>query len=343
LGRFLFKAFPAVNKEWIKWVRVAEFCPDPELKKQALASLQLKKFHCLGGSVFSVWDNNQQEQLVRAIVSLQTISDYLDNLCDRAGIVEEKVFRHLHRAITDALSPETALNNYYQDYPHTQDGGYLNTLVSSCREVLATLPTYSLVYEQVMELAGYYCDLQATKHISPEDREERMKQWLLPVLKEIPENIYWWELAAATGSTLGIFSMMAAASRENTTEASVKELKKIYFPWIGGLHILLDYYIDRQEDAEEGDLNFFSFYPDEREAPRRLLFFLQRSREKAKKTNSPNFHLLVIEGLLAMYLSDKKVRSEKQIDTRKFLLNSAGANAISLFNLCKALRMARIL
>lgn len=40
---------------------------------------------------------------VKFIVAFQTISDYLDNLCDRVEVNDEQAFRQLHLAITDAL------------------------------------------------------------------------------------------------------------------------------------------------------------------------------------------------------------------------------------------------
>ena len=42
-----------------------------------------------------------------------------------------------------------------------------------------------------------------------------------------------------------------------------ERIRKGYFPYIQGLHILLDYFIDQEEDKVVGDLNFCSYYENE--------------------------------------------------------------------------------
>jgi tetraprenyl-beta-curcumene synthase len=97
------------------------------------------------------------------------------------------------------------------------------------------------------------------------------------------------------------------------------------FPWIGGLHILLDYFIDRQEDRKGGDLIFCAFYPDAGDTGRRLQFFLEQSLEEAQNLPDPAFHLMVVRGLPALYLSDVKVARQNQVSTREAVLRAAGS------------------
>ncbi|GEA17986.1 tetraprenyl-beta-curcumene synthase family protein [Moorella sp. E306M] len=345
LGRLLFRAFPAVDRELKRWRHLAASTPEPELRQQALASLTLKKFHCQGGSVYATLSPRYRygEQLLQAIVALQTISDYLDNLCDRAGVLDEKAFRQLHLAFTDALSPGTTRHDYYAGYPYCGDGGYLQALVRTCQQALMVLPGYKIVQEEILYLAGLYCRLQATKHIDTTRRQERLQSWLEPLLGQILTPIYWWELAAATGSTLGIFALMAAAAGEEVTSPEIARLKDAYLPWIGGLHILLDYFIDQQEDRQGGDLNFCAFYRDEEEAGQRLQFFLEKSLEKAQKLPDPAFHLLVVQGLPALYLSDAKVAGPKYLPTREAVLRAAGSLSQKMYLLCKTLRRVGVI
>ncbi|GFN22138.1 MAG: tetraprenyl-beta-curcumene synthase family protein [Thermoanaerobacteraceae bacterium] len=343
MARYLFQSFPGVARELEGWRRLASRCPDPELRRQALASLALKRFHCQGASVFAVWHGNCHGELLRAIVALQTISDYLDNLCDRAGVHEEKAFQQLHHAFRDALTPGANPKDYYKDYPYRQDGGYLAALVKACQQSLRTLPSYPHVQDKVQWLAELYCHLQVTKHLLPDRRERRLIQWLDPLLQDLPEPLNWWELAAATGSTLGIFALMATALRPRVTVGEVEQLTAAYFPWIGGLHILLDYYIDRQEDREGEDLNFVNYYNGEREALLRLQYFLQRSLEEAASLPDPVFHRTVIWGLLALYLSDAKVAAQEATGTRRLLLLNGGLASRHLFFLCSFLRRAGVI
>ncbi|MDN5361449.1 MAG: tetraprenyl-beta-curcumene synthase [Moorella sp. (in: firmicutes)] len=342
LTSFLGQAFPGVNRELAGWRQRAATIPDLQLREQALASLTLKKFHCQGGSVYAVWPHHYRRELLRAIVALQTISDYLDNLCDRAGVLEEESFRQLHLAFTDALLPGGAGHDYYAAYPYHRDGGYLQTLVQACRTSLAALPGYALVRDEALYLAALYCRLQVTKHIEPGKRQEKLQAWLQPLLDQIPARLYWWELAAATGSTLGIFALMALAARREVREQEAARIREAYFPWIGGLHILLDYLIDQEEDWVGGDLNFCAFYRDGVEAGRRLSYFWQESLAAARELPDPAFHLLVVRGLPALYLSDVKAAQGEQLPARQVILQAAGPFSRNLYRLCRGLRRAGI-
>ncbi|MDN5347943.1 MAG: tetraprenyl-beta-curcumene synthase [Clostridia bacterium] len=339
LTYYLLFTFPRVTSELTCWEEMALRNPGQELKLLALASLKHKRFHCQGGSVFSVLAARKfRPQVLTAIVALQTISDYLDNLSDRAGIHDEPSLRQLHLAFTDALRPEAPTGDYYRYYPYKDDGGYLTALVSACRKALAQLPGYGLVQQGILALAEYYCTLQALKHLTLPVREERLRSWLEPWLAEQEKPLLWWELAAATGSTLGIFALMALATRKKVEPRQVAQLQAAYFPWICGLHILLDYYIDQQEDLEAGDLNFVAYYPEAQARFSRLQFFVKEALRQARALPESRFHETVVEGLLAMYLSDSKVASQDLSAEAGELLALAGWRARLLFNLCARLR-----
>lgn len=74
---------PETRKALDAWRAQAETIPNEELRTQALASLRDKQFHCEGGTVYALADMPNRHILIPLIVSYQTISDYLDNLCDR--------------------------------------------------------------------------------------------------------------------------------------------------------------------------------------------------------------------------------------------------------------------
>jgi tetraprenyl-beta-curcumene synthase len=344
LIRFVLWAFPRVTKEIKKWERVAQKCPDQQLRQLALSSLRQKKFHCLGGSIFAVWVRAPyREELIKVIVALQTVSDYLDNLCDRAGVQDEAGFRHLHRAFTDALSPGISSEDYYSFYPYREDGEYLSSLVCACQSAISTLPSYQPVKETVLELARSYCLLQVFKHLSPALREEYLTNWLKSCLAGFNRQMFWWELAAATGSTLGIFALLALAARTSLPADYAARINSVYFPWIGGLHILLDYFIDQEEDRKEGDLNFVRYYTGSGQILQRLKFFLEQALSGARNLPDPFFHCLVVKGLLAMYLSDPKAPAQNLLAISDSLLQSAGTGCQFLHRFCFTLRRAGVI
>lgn len=337
ISRYLKESFGSVDAHLNKWKEVLSRMADDELQKQAASSIEKKKFHCQGGSVYSLYPGVAKEEAVSFIVAFQTISDYLDNLCDRAGIYDETAFRQLHQAMYDAVNPGEPMRDYYQSYPYKCDGGYLEALVEECRNIIDKLPSYSLVYERVREYVGWYSDLQVYKHLSLDIREQKLKAWAESILIKYPD-IYWWEFSAAAGSTLGVFLMVAAAYDSELDTARIDLIDRAYFPWVCGLHIMLDYFIDAEEDLTEGDLNFTFYYQSSSQCSERMEYLVDRAFSCCSALPYSEFHLTVIRGLLAMYLSDPKIhRKEKRIIARK-MLRKGGGSTMSYYYICRFLR-----
>ncbi|TDF95984.1 tetraprenyl-beta-curcumene synthase family protein [Paenibacillus piri] len=303
---------PEVSEQLKFWRQQADRMPDPELQKQAIASMTSKQFHCQGGAVYAVARLEMRHVLIPLIVAFQTISDYLDNLCDRSTSLDPDDFRMLHQSMLDATDPAEPLHDYYAYREEKEDGGYLNELVKTCQASLRLLPSYSLVASRVRELVGLYCDLQVYKHISRELREEALLAWWSKHQSRYP-GISWNEFAAATGSTLGVFMLFLAASEPRLKQETVEAIHAAYFPYICGLHILLDYLIDQEEDEHGGDLNFCSYYDGLDQTVQRIAFIVTEAREKAERLEHTPFQRMIIEGLLALYLSDPKVSKQRQV------------------------------
>ncbi|TGE34464.1 tetraprenyl-beta-curcumene synthase family protein [Desulfosporosinus sp. Sb-LF] len=340
--QFVSKVFPMVKQELNKWQRRAAQLPDASLRLQASESIRLKAFHCQGGSIFALYPGVKSFDAIQFIVAYQTMSDYLDNLVDSLEVQDELAFYQLHLAMQEALDPRAVLSDYYLYYPYRDDGGYLNRLVKTCQESLRKLPSYELVREEALELAKLYSHLQTYKHLALVDRESVMLNWIKPYLSVYSE-LTSWEFAAATGSTLGVFCLYAAAYNPQLSARHVEKIKQTYFPWICGLHILLDYFIDLREDKETNQLNFVAYYEDNAMTSRRLHLFIENSFKQAERLDYPKFHKAVVQGLLAMYLSDKK---SMDIDIRsmtKYLLKASGLGVNLMYRLCCYLRKMKLL
>ncbi|MDT9724955.1 tetraprenyl-beta-curcumene synthase family protein [Xylanibacillus composti] len=303
---------PEVDRQLAYWQEEAERIPDPELRKQALASMRDKRFHCQGGAVYAAMRPEQAHVLIPLIVALQTISDYLDNLCDRSTSMAPEDFRSLHQSMLDAIDPGAALQDYYRYRSEQDDGGYLHRLVRTCQSCICMLPSYSLVMEQLREWVSLYADLQVHKHIRHDARLPALLDWF-EQRKDLGTDLRWNEYAAATGSTLGMFTLFALASDKHLAEDAVNRTARAYFPYINGLHILLDYLIDQAEDEAGGDLNFCSYYTSGEETASRIQWFAEQARMQALGLAEPAYHGMVVEGLLALYLSDPKVEGQHNV------------------------------
>jgi tetraprenyl-beta-curcumene synthase len=329
--------FPTVKSELQSWRKRAEQIPDPELRAQALSSIENKSFHCEGGCVYAAASMPHRDSLIRLIVAYQTISDYLDNLCDRSTSLYAENFERLHQSMLDAVSLTPPQLDYYAFNQEKNDGGYLQDLVRTVQEELLKLPHYASIKKAVFQLASLYCQLQIHKHVDPSLREQRLLNWWENNKPSVPSTLKWNEFAAATGSTIGIFHLFQVASLTDTDAERIQHIANSYFPWICSLHILLDYLIDLEEDELGGDLNFIAYYSGQEETLSRLKFIVDRAKEGTSLLPDQKFHNMIIDGLLGLYLSDGKVGRQPMVKqvagklirssslyARFFFLNSRG-------------------
>ena len=343
-AQFLVRLFrdvlPIARQEIERWTSLANGIPDETLRTQALASLQSKRFHADGGCVYAAVNPLFTDSLVRLIVALQTISDYLDNLCDRCESLDGADFDCLHNAMREAVRPEAAHSQYYALRGNPSDGRYLDTLVSTCQEEVRQLRGYASVRPYVEWLVERYCELQVHKHIEPSERTATLIAWSTPYEKTYPD-IHWWEFAAASGSTLGMFAMFLAAT-EDVDELTAEKVFQAYFPWIGGLHILLDYLIDLDEDDVAGDYNFVQCYPQKDYARERIKWFVEQSLAHVESLiPRPRIHREVVRGLLGMYLSDGKVKRQPDVRPTRRLVLDSGPTTWMYFGACVLYRKIR--
>ena len=185
-------------------------------------------------------------------------------------------------------------------------------LVTTCQQVLAGLPAYAVIAPQLHGLADYYCALQVYKHVREEERVPLLQAWFGAHERSVPP-MAWYEFAACSGSTLGIFCLVAHASHRQCTAELARAIHDAYFPWVQGLHILLDYFIDQDEDRRAGDLNFCSYYSDQQEMVTRLSHFYRQADLGVSALPNAGFHRLVIKGLLAVYCADAKVHRHREL------------------------------
>ncbi|TFD98257.1 tetraprenyl-beta-curcumene synthase family protein [Jeotgalibacillus salarius] len=322
------KVFPIVHREMHIWKQKAQRIENEECRSQALASLNDKAFHCEGGGIMSLLALKGKRDAIEFIVAYQTISDYLDNLCDRSTSLDPEDFTMLHYAMEDALTVGAVPRDYYQ-MREDSENHYLSGLVLRCQEVLSRIPNYLLIKDELLFLSKIYCELQIHKHVAEEEREERLQSWFETHRKDFPE-MEWFEFSACTGSTLGIFCLVSYALRPDFKPEYAAVIREGYFPYIQGLHILLDYFIDQEEDREEGDLNFCFYYQDPESLFARLQHFVEEADRHTNKLPHSRFHKLINRGLLGVYLSDEKVNNQKKVRmlARKIIRSSG---TVSLF------------
>jgi len=84
LFHFLRSVVPRARQSLARIRSLAEKIPDDALRREALASIDVKAFHVAGGCIFATFlPKEAAERYIAVVAPLETIYDYLDNLCDR--------------------------------------------------------------------------------------------------------------------------------------------------------------------------------------------------------------------------------------------------------------------
>jgi tetraprenyl-beta-curcumene synthase len=322
MARFLTRVVPRASAALETIRGRAERIPDAALREQALASIDGKAFHVQGGSIFATFlAPADAARFVRIVASLETIYDYLDNLCDRLPGVSELAFATLHEALLDALDERRVTADYYRNGPFADDGGYLASLVTDVRTELVALPHYGAVRDALVGIACFYAELQTFKHADPADRERICNAWYGSHRAQFP-GLYWWEFAAACGSSMPIFALIYLATQRHLPPHAIDATIAAYFPNVSAVHILLDYFIDQAEDREHRELNFVACYPSSAVAVQRVRRLVHATNLRLSSLANAEWHAFVLRAMCLFYLTHPKVY-EQRLDRESAAVLSA--------------------
>jgi tetraprenyl-beta-curcumene synthase len=323
-ARFVAVVIPQAGRELASIRERAAHIPDAALREQALASIDGKAYHVQGGCILATFLRGESaERYVAIVAALETIYDYLDNLCDRLPGVTQQAYATLHESLIDALDDRREPADYYRDGPRADDGGYLRSLVDAARDGLRALPNYHAVREQLIEVARFYAELQVLKHGPAGTRERACDAWYARNAARFPD-LSWWEFAAACGSSLPVFALVELATREHLDAAEIDATQKAYFPGVSALHILLDYFIDQAEDREHGELNFVACYASSAEAVTGLARLVRSALARVRTLAGSARHRFLVQAMCVFYLTHPKV-FEQRLDRESLaLLNALG-------------------
>lgn len=333
LVSMFFKSYKPKTEKFLNvYHKQAEQMTDTKLKKEALASLESKAFHCYGASFYAyLVPKRRQEEYLKFVTAYQTICDYLDNLVDQTSVINETNFRRLHQALIDVFKVNAPHQNYYQYQTQQLDSGYLMNLVSVCRQTLKKIPHYTLYAPWLLKLASFYVDLQVYKHLTIQEREDKLKEFSCHH-KRIQGDLTWYEFSAACGSTLGIFSMVAYAMNQEKYKIGPEAVFNALFPSVQQLHIMMDYLIDLAEDIKDGELNFFSYYQDVETGVNEILKTYRQAQKNVMQLPPKSFHQTINDGLFALYLAEgiRKQPALKKI--QKVIFKQLGFRAKFLYH-----------
>ncbi len=296
--------------------------PDVATRADALDSLVLKRDNVEGASLFSILPRRRNKQLVKLLVSYQVMWDFLDSVSERGASTGHANGRQLHRALVEALDPEAPISDYYRYHPWKDDGGYLLALVEACRRMCVELPSYRQVRKSMLH-GVERCAIQHLNHEpEPRRRDAALRDWAEREHGDGRE-LHWFESTAAAGAFMP-HVLFALAAEPVCEWRDLMAVQSAYFPWVALAITMLDSYVDRTHDVVNDSHSYISHYPSEIVALERLVAIIRQMVSQARGLPNGRRHVVLTEGIVAMYLSTPGMGSPKTRETTRTLVDASG-------------------
>jgi tetraprenyl-beta-curcumene synthase len=343
--------FPRVCLHVARWRRLAKRIPDPALRRVALEALA-KRGNMEGAAAFAAFaPRRRRGAATLATSAFQSAYNLLDLLGEQPSPHPVLDGRRLHEALLFALTPPGPQDNHaehaetsaraaagtephpgegatavpldwYAYHPQREDGGYLDALIDECRGAVATLPSYAAVASSARASAARIVAFQSLNLSETQGDHAALEQWALQATPP-RSGLQWWETAAAAGSSLGVHVLIAAAARSRLDPNEVNALSDAYFPWIGGLHSMLDNLIDKREDEAAGHRSLIEYYGAERGA-QRMRWLATQASHAAHDLPHRSRHIAILAAMIGNYLSTPEAHSGELRPVSDSVLETVG-------------------
>lgn len=337
VGRELTWGLYAASRELARWRHLAGRIPEGPLRTDAIDALSRKRGQSDGAALFSILPRSRCRSYLRLLVAYQVIWDYLDSVNERGAHAGTTNGRQLHLALVDALEPGGPTRDYYAHSPWQDDGGYLQTLVDTCRECCTRLPSYERVRGLVLRDAMRAQVLALNHDIDPSRRDHSLRRW---AADQFPErhDVSWWEMSGAASAGLATFALLALACEPSADEREIQLTHAAYFPWASALACMLDSYADQVEDAENRDHSYLAHYPSQEAAVSGICALARRCLCELHRLKNSTKHLVIVCSMVALYLSKDSVRTDQRRTDSELIVSASGSLSRTLI---PALRLWR--
>jgi tetraprenyl-beta-curcumene synthase len=312
--------------------------PDPVLRAASLDAQFAKMGNIEGAVAFATFTPRAyRTAATRAMAAYEAALDYLDCLCEMPHADPIANGRQLNQALVAAVAPNTGHADYYAYHPDHDDGGYLLSLLETCRTALAQLPAYSLVADATRRISTDNATYQSLNHGDASGSHHQFERWVkaraINYERHHPSaGLRWWEIGASAGSSLGIFALIAVAAHRTTEPEDVTNIEHVYYPWIGAVNSLLDSFVDQSEDGICGQHRLLDYYASPGEAGNRLEAIVTDALHRAALLPFGDNHAMILAAIVSFYMSAPEAYSHDEGKTYKRLLKSMGD--IGVYTMC---------
>ncbi len=316
----LFWGLPGVAHDVHAWKARALTIPDAALREDALELFASTRANADGAALFSILAGRRNRRLLRLLVAYEFMADFLDSVDERCAALAIPIGSQLHLTMVDALDVGRSVCDRYSH--HWQDNGYLHALVGTCRENVASLPSYRRVCSLAIRVATL-AQVQCFNHeLDPARRDVALQRW---AAREFPgeSGLSWFELTGAASAWLGVHALLALAAEPRVSERDGKEIYDSY-RWISLAGTMLDSLGDLSEDLARGVHSYIAHYPSQEIATQRVRELLRESTRGARTLRNPHRHSVIVACMMAMYLSKDSARTPQMRATTTNLIRAGG-------------------
>jgi tetraprenyl-beta-curcumene synthase len=330
--------FPRVCLHIGRWKRLAGRIPDPVLRRLAIAALMEKRGNIEGAAAFAAFvPARRRGKVTRALSAFQAAYNLLDMLGEQPSADPVLDGERLHSGLLWALGwpaatpkegesdPGVERLDWYEHHPQREDGGYLDALLTECRNAFSRLPCYAKAAPAARAAAERIVAFQSLNLSESQGDHTALERWARAATPP-GAGLQWWETAAAAGSSLGVHALIAAGADPHLDGRTVELLECAYFPWIGGLHSLLDNLIDKHEDEAAGHRSLVEYYGPQR-AAQRMRWMAEQATLVARELPHSRRHSVILAAMIGNYLSTPEAHSPQLVPVTEAVLATTGTLA----------------
>jgi tetraprenyl-beta-curcumene synthase len=339
-----------VSREVDHWRTRAELIPDADLRADALEALTRKRGNINGAALFWTLPDRRNRDLLSVLVTFEILADYLDCVNERGADLGIGNGLQLQLALVEALDRSAETSDYYRHHHGSEDGGYLDELVRSCRSGCRKLPSYEIVRPVLRNAAALAPVLSLNHEPDPGRRDRALRDWAQRRWPDLslagaqapgPDELSWFERTAGASAWLTVLAMIAlAAEPRHPTgpQHEVQDTYEAYLRWISTTGAMLDSYGDITEDLVNGDHSYIGHYPSLNVAVERLCELVCRSRKEAAALPKGERHSVLAACMIAFYLSKDSVRDPTVRPRTRQLVRAGGPMVAALIPVLRVWR-----
>jgi tetraprenyl-beta-curcumene synthase len=303
-SRYWLSLAGVVQEEMSRWNEHARGIADPQLRTLALSKLEAEGFNARAAGMLATFaPRGRRRGIVRTIVALEVLFDYLDGRTEPAGEGDPLAWRMGLFAVFNWAISEPGAEHEQPVVPDVADGAYLAALAQAVSDGLRELPSYESLRAAMSPAAARATQAQVRKHAIGELGEGQLRAWAEEAA--VGSGFEWREyLAGACASVLAIHALIVAGAAPSSRAGAGENIDRLYLA-IGAIAALLDELVDHDIE-DDGD---FGPRRNAAELEHSLARLTEATAVQARHSQHPRRDLAILAGVLGYYATAPGART----------------------------------